>query len=471
MTPPYPLFILLLIAFNLNAQTDYSQTANWYYHPEKPINLIANYELDIAFINPDLSIDSTLTFPNQTETNTGVDVFWVHPTQLTDAPSFPTNIALDDQPFALIASTILAQGALLGKYGRFYAPRYQQASPAAFLDGSFSEAERTAALVTAYRDIKAAFEHYLATENNGNRIILAGHSQGSFLLAMLLRDLFDQDPTLRDRLVTAALGGMPYIHASEDSFVGGQWEHIPLCTSQNQCGCIHSWRSFKETQFLPNLVPTLPIFNASLVDSGLVFRTTDLDQDWFIQDSLYYGSASTPLRNYIVPDAAYNLGAGANFLAFDDYYSARFRRENKHQLALAIDYPDDPADQRPNDLLELENAPTFLASGFHNKDYHIYLWALLEQIDAKLAGCNTINGTPDRPSPASSFRVYPNPSTGWITIEIEDQSMDIGRIYLYNAQGQLVQELASLVDPRIHIGQKGIYFLRIQDQVQKIRVE
>ena len=145
MAPPYLLIILLLISINLSAQTDYSQTANWYYHPEKPINLIANYDLDKAFINPDLSIDSTLTFPNQTETNTGVDVFWVHPTQLTDPPNFPTNIALADQPFALIASTILAQGALLGKYGRFYAPRYQPARPAAFLDASYSEAERAAA--------------------------------------------------------------------------------------------------------------------------------------------------------------------------------------------------------------------------------------------------------------------------------------------------------------------------------------
>ncbi|MEM1218271.1 MAG: DUF3089 domain-containing protein [Bacteroidota bacterium] len=471
MAPRYLLIILLLISINLSAQTDYNQTANWYYHPEKPINLIANYELDIAFINPDLSIDSTLTFPNQTETNTGVDVFWVHPTQLTDPPNFPTNIALADQPFALIASTILAQGALLGKYGRFYAPRYQQASPAAFLDVSYSEAERAAALVTAYRDIKAAFEHYLATENDGNRIILAGHSQGSFLLAMLLRDLFDQNPELQDRLVMAALGGMPYIHASEGSFTGGQWEHIPLCTSQNQCGCIHSWRSFKETQFLPNLVPTLPIFNASLVDSGLVFRTANLDQDWFIQDSLYYGASSTSLRNYIVPDAGYNLGGGANFLAFDNFYSARFRRENKHQLALAVDYPNDPADQRPNDLLELENSPTFLASGFHNKDYHIYLWALLDQIDAKLAGCNAVNATQDRPDLASELRVYPNPSTGWITIEIEDQSVDIGPMYLYNAQGQLVQEIGRLSDQQIQISQKGIYFLRTQKSLKKIIIE
>ncbi|MEM1319675.1 MAG: DUF3089 domain-containing protein, partial [Bacteroidota bacterium] len=345
----YQLFLLMLGSNLAIAQTDYSQLTNWYFHPEKVINILNQYNLDIAVINTNLRIDSTITITNNAATDTGVDVFWVHPTQLDNPPNAPAVIPLNEQPITTISLTILAQGGLLAKYGRFYAPRYQQASPAAFLDNNYSNGERSAALTTAYKDVKAAFEHYLNNHNNGNKIILAGHSQGSFMLAMLLRDVFDNDPALRSRLITASLGGMPYIHAVSGQYVGGQWENIPLCTAVDQCECIHNWRSFKETQFIPGLVTTLPVFNTALVDSGLVYRNVNLINDWFVQDSLYYNSNSSPLRYYIAPDAGYNLGGGANYIAFDSLYTVRFKRTSNTRLVLAVDYPTDTTDQRPND--------------------------------------------------------------------------------------------------------------------------
>ncbi len=33
------------------------------------------------------------------------------------------------------------------------------------------------------------------------------------------------------------------------------------------------------------------------------------------------------------------------------------------------------------------NDPNFKYSGYHRKDYNIYLWALMEQIDLKLKNC------------------------------------------------------------------------------------
>ncbi|MEM1328286.1 MAG: DUF3089 domain-containing protein [Bacteroidota bacterium] len=273
---------LLLLLFSsgvAHAQTDYTNLRNWYFHPDKQINIIGRYNLDIAVINSDLMIDSTLSIPNNSEINTGVDVFWVHPTQLTNPPASPTVIPLEDQSFSLISSTILAQGALLGKYGRFYAPRYRQATPASFLSPNFSDEAKASALNSAYQDVKAAFECYLENHNNGNRIILAGHSQGSFLLAMLLRDVFDDNPSPRSKLVTAALAGMPYIYAADGTHIGGQWKNIPLCTTMNQCQCIHAWRSFKESQLIPDIITTLPIFNTTLVEDGLVHRNVDLNRD------------------------------------------------------------------------------------------------------------------------------------------------------------------------------------------------
>lgn len=466
------MLVLLIFSSTATAQTDYSRLTNWYFHPDKPINFISTYDLDIAVINPDLSIDRTIDIPNNSKTNTGIDVFWVHPTQLTNPPTLPTTVALDDQPSTIIALTILVQGGLLAKYGRFFAPRYRQATPAAFLNPSYSDEVRATTLMTTYADIKAAFLDYLEHHNKGNKIILAGHSQGSFLLGMLLRDVFDNNPELRSKLLTASLPGKPYLHTATGYYVGGQWENIPLCTTMEQCGCIHTWRSFKETQELPDLARTLPVFNPALVDEGVVYRNVDLTTDWFVQDSLYYNSTSSPLRYYIAPDANYKLGGGANYIAFDSLYTARFKRTSPTKIALAVDYTTDPNDQRPNDLLATENSTSFTNSGFHSKDYHIYLWALLQQIDAKISGCNsTATSVVHLPTPKPHLDAYPNPSNGMIRVDIKRPIEEGESLLVVDIFGRIVQEIVCESTNQIYLNRKGIYFVITRDGTQKIIVE
>jgi len=466
---------ILILCFNTAlAQTDYTVMNNWYFHPDKSINLISNYNLDIAVIDADLNIDSTIAITNNSENNTGIDVFWVHPTQLTNPSSIPSNVALDDQPYSLISSTIIAQGALLGKYGRFFAPRYQQATPASFLDDNYSDSARAVALLTAYNDVKAAFEHYLNNYNNGNKIILAGHSQGAFLLAMLLRDVFDNNPTLREKLLTASLGGQGFYHAEIGTYIGGQFENIPLCTIINQCQCIHTWRSFKESQQLPSLSTTIPIFNPILVDSGLVYRNADLNTDWFVQDSLFYNTTSSPLRYYIAPDANYNLGGGSNFIAFDSLYTARFKRTSNTGISLAVAYTTDSTDQRPNDLLSIENSASFPLLGFHTKDYHIYLWALMAQIDAKINECssdlNTTNVN-ELSYNQSLFNIYPNPNYGTFTLETSDAFSSDDQILIINVFGRILKTIKGSTIKQINLDHTGIYFIKSKYGMQKIIVQ
>lgn len=466
-----PLFFLL---FNfLHAQTNYNQLANWYYHPDKAINFIESYDLDIAVINKNLGIDSVIAIPNNAGINTGVDVFWVHPTELTNPPWFPTTIPIDSQNTPYIGSVILAQGALLAKYGRFFAPKYRQASPASFLGTTFTEQQRAEALLETYSDIRAAFLNYLNNHNNGNKIIIAGHSQGSFILAMLLREFFDNDPSLRDRLVTAALGGMGYVYAAPNTYDGGWWENIPICTLPNECGCVHYWRSYKETEDLPLPKTTFPSFNQVLVDSGKVFRTTDLSNDRLLQDSLYYGTSSVYLRYYITPDAAHNLGNGTNFIAFDSMYTARFKRESNVEIGLAVDVVPNPGDPRPNELASLQNPPIFSPGDLHVKDYHIYIWALLEQIDAKLNGCSAI--TPIDPIfQEGSLMVFPNPNAGTFRVRLDPAFIwEPGEKWtIVDILGREVLSLEmSSVEEEFRLDKRGVYFLRSKYGIQKIVVD
>ena len=344
--------------------------------------------MDISVIEKDLQVSETIAVANNADTDTGIDVFWVHPTQLSTVQNYsgPQTIAISEQDKTTIGLTVIAQGGLLAKYGRVFAPHYRQSTGITY-DSSIDKEVQANVIAASYSDIKASFQHYLDNYNNGNKIILAGHSQGSYLLGLLLRDVFDTNDNLRAKLVTAALGGMGYVYAKEGEYKGGWWQNIPLCTSTDECGCIHNWASFDEEQGIPEINYGLPEFNPYLINSGLVYREFNESEDWFVSDFSYYGETKTPLQNYITPDAGYGLGEGNNFLAFNDMFMVRQRREGVQKVVLSIENDISVGDQRPNDLEGEKEHVNYLKWGYHIKDYHVYLWALMQQIDAKLANC------------------------------------------------------------------------------------
>lgn len=367
---------------------DYNSTENWAFHPNKT-TILPSYNLNISVIDDNLEIQDEIVITNNATTNTGVDVFWVHPTLLSATQNFNSvnTIAITQQDKITIGLTIIAQGGLLSKYGRMFAPHYRQ-STARTYSADIDKELQANTIATSYSDVKAAFLNYLNNYNNGNKIILAGHSQGSYLLAMLLRDVFDNNDTLRNQLVVAALGGMNYSYANQGTYNGGWWQNIPLCTATNECGCVSNWTSFDESQSLPDINYGLPEFNPYLINSGLVYRAFDAETDWFVQDFSYYNETSSVLQNYITPDANYNLGGANNFIAFNNLYTVRQRRDGQHKVALSVAYNPLVNDERPNELDAEQNHPNYLNWGYHIKDYHIYLWALMQQIDEKIANCN-----------------------------------------------------------------------------------
>ncbi len=362
---------------------DYNDLNNWAFHPDQSFNLLANYNLDIAQIGVDGQLDAVINVPNNAATDTGIDIFWVHPTLLETVEFTAYNVPLADQSTFRVNTTIIAQGGLLAQYGRFYAPRYQQSTAPAYSPIE-TEENRSATIMNSYADIKSAFLNYLDNHNNGNRIILAGHSQGSFLTSMLLREVFDNYPELRSRLIVAGLGGMNFIYAPTGTYVGGQFENIPLCTSSGETGCILNWTTFKENQAYPSINTALPSFSNILKDQGLLYNTIDTSSQWFVQDEQYYNTTEQPLRNYITPSGNHSFNVTQNFLAFDNYYTIQQVRNGNNGIGFHVGRNDLPNDQRPDELIPLESDPSFARLGYHNKDYNIYLWALIQQINAKI---------------------------------------------------------------------------------------
>src|SRR5690606_23044322 len=112
------------------------------------------------------------------------------------------------------------------------APRYRQATLWTFLDFTPNSEK---ALDLAYGDIERAFDHYMATRNEGRPFILAAHSQGSYHAMRLLEERILGAPA-GDLMVAAYAIGGPVI----DAFTR---EALPACTGPDETGCLIGWNA------------------------------------------------------------------------------------------------------------------------------------------------------------------------------------------------------------------------------------
>jgi hypothetical protein len=101
-----------------------------------------------------------------------------------------------------------------------------------------------------YQDVRDAWTYYLAHENHGRGVVLVGHSQGSGVLTQLIKSEIDGKPAAA-RLVSALLMGT-VLDVPPGKDVGGDFAHIPLCTSSSQLGCAIAYSSFRETSPPPD---------------------------------------------------------------------------------------------------------------------------------------------------------------------------------------------------------------------------
>ncbi len=144
------------------------------------------------------------------------------------------------------AVTPALEGAAVAQASRFsqvcnvWAPTYRQRTSASLAQGLGND---PAADQVSYESLLAGWKDYLAHDNDGRPIVFIGHSQGAANLIRLLRSQVDDDPALRDRMVSAIiLGGNVQVPMGKT--VGGTFAHIPACTRTSQTGCVIAYSSF-----------------------------------------------------------------------------------------------------------------------------------------------------------------------------------------------------------------------------------
>lgn len=208
--------------------TKYSISTNWQTLPAN-----ASQPVDVFFLYP------TTYFPNPNNNGSVYSAGW--------------NQTLEQaQVDPAIQAQVRSKASVFYKAGtNLYAPYYQQASGMDVLDallwGKTQENSdaATTAMEIAYKDVEAAFDyfitHYNKDSNNKPRpFILAGHSQGSNLLLMLLERRFS-DAELRNRLVAAYVIGWSITANDMSSYPA--LSQLGICSSREQTGCIITYNT------------------------------------------------------------------------------------------------------------------------------------------------------------------------------------------------------------------------------------
>jgi hypothetical protein len=225
-----------------------------------------------------------------------VDCFYVYPT--VDL-SWRAGNHDDFSDTTKIANTTRSQAVRFRQLCALYVPLYRQVTIGTYLHGGDRLRD---GLDLAYSDVAAAFRSYLANHNHGRRIVLIGHSQGAEMVKRLLGQFFDQDASLRARLVLALpLGGDLEVPARARA--GGTFQHLPACHALGETGCVVGFRSYREGADIASPTAPMPAGHESLcVDPARVDDSATpaaLDAVYLRSDRLHgVDGITTPFVSY-----------------------------------------------------------------------------------------------------------------------------------------------------------------------------
>ena len=187
---------------------------------------------------------ATSTQPAAAPAAPPIDCFYVYPT-VSGQSTINANLSIDPEETAIA----VAQASRFAPNCRIFAPVYRQVTLRGAIGGGDPQhpsGSGQAATALAYSDVKAAWENYLAHDNNGRGFVLIGHSQGSGHLIQLIKDDIDNNPAVRNHLVSAILlGGNVAVPVGKD--VGGSFQNLPACRRPDQIGCVVAYSSFLNT--------------------------------------------------------------------------------------------------------------------------------------------------------------------------------------------------------------------------------
>ena len=236
---------------------DYGADRSWLCRPGR------HDACDIDLTTTVVAADGTLTREPWTgDPAAPIDCFYVYPTVSTD-PGEHSDMTAD----AAELNVVQQQFARFGSTCRLFAPLYRQITLAGLrlaMAGGRAVLDRG----VGYDDVRDAWKYYLEHDNRGRGFVLIGHSQGSYVLAQLIRREIDGKP-LQSRMVSAILAGTT-LAVPRGKDVGGAFQRVPLCHSASETGCVVTFASYRST-----VPPPANTLFGTVADAGMAAACTN----------------------------------------------------------------------------------------------------------------------------------------------------------------------------------------------------
>lgn len=311
---------------------------------------------------------STQAEPAAVARDPKVDCFYVYPT-VSDESTINSDLALGVRQ----AEVAIAQASRFSEVCRVYAPVYRQITLSAL---SHPGRITLADALIAYDSVRSAFRTYLAHYNHGRGIVFIGHSQGASILIKLLKDQVDNNPALRHHVVSALLLG-GNVTVAKGRTVGGDFKHLPLCSSSRQTRCVIAYSTFASKP------PKNSQFGRTTSDAGVgLLAPHKLAPDIAIAcvNPAAPAGGQAPLDPYVPALFLQFLGAGAApqvstpWVSFPGEYTAVCKTSGTATWLQVRHTPGSP-DQRP--LLAELSDPSL---GLHILDVNIALGNLVHTV-------------------------------------------------------------------------------------------
>jgi hypothetical protein len=227
-----------LSAIDAGAQTplaaaDYSNPDTWLCRPGRQDACTVPQDATIIAADGKMKRESYLAAKNPP-----IDCFYVYPTVSVE-PTANSDLAIT----AAERNVVRAQFGRFGAECRQFAPMYRQVTLTALI-ANLSGKPMPVDRLLPYNDVLAAWNYYLAHDNNGRGVVLVGHSQGSGVLTQLIKNEIDGKP-VQEKIVSAILMGTS-LSVPNGADVGGAFGHIAVCRSNKQVGCVIAFADFRD---------------------------------------------------------------------------------------------------------------------------------------------------------------------------------------------------------------------------------
>lgn len=344
---------------------DYTDDSMWLCKPGMTENQCFVNGLNSTRILP----DNSTAFEAHTGSEThDYDCFYVYPT--VDLLG-PIGNHTDFSDISLELDPLLEQAARFNNSCRIFAPLYRQVTL-----GTFGSSDASKFLEIGYRDVKAAFDHYMDQHNAGRNLVIMGHSQGTMMTSQLIQDEIDPSPELRGRLITALLiGGR--VTVPEGQLVGGTFQNIPLCSADAETGCVIAYRTYAEG-FPP--AGGSNVMGPEGTDTACTNPAALTGGEELFKGAYFALSYNQPLYN-VTPFPDF----GTPYDKYEDFYAGECVKDDQNRSYLEIRVRRGPGDLREN-LIPFDSwlfDPSFL--GTHVIDYSFPLGDLIELVELKAA--------------------------------------------------------------------------------------